>query len=102
MATTDMESSKAVNPDPVQQDQEEIDAQKKKQEDAKQNAYFNDAQKKQWVRRCSQLRLGIEQLFTQPGVLRHQGGKANLRRRSFRCTNTPHSSLAPRIFLRNE
>ncbi len=72
MATTDMESSKAVNPGPVQQDQEAIDAQKKKQEDAKQNAYFNDAQKKQWLQRCAQLRPNIEQFLTQLGALRTQ------------------------------
>lgn len=72
MGTADMNSNTPVHPNEYSLEQEAIDAKKKKQDDAKENAFFNDAQKKQWEQRAAQWRQYLSQLYTQLGALRRQ------------------------------
>ena len=71
LAATDMQTSKPVVNEqkltPEQLEQERLDEQKTKQLQAKQNAFFNDAQNKDWMQRVDKLRPGIEQLLAQLG-----------------------------------
>jgi len=76
MSTADMDSSKAVHPGYYSLQQEQIDAKKKKQADAAQNAFFSDAQKQQWAQRCTQLHQALDQLYTQMGDLRRKANQA--------------------------
>ncbi|HWB58667.1 MAG TPA: hypothetical protein VG733_04210, partial [Chthoniobacteraceae bacterium] len=73
MGTADMDSSKAVHPGPMALEQEAIDAKKKKQNDAKENAFFSDAQKQQWLQRCALWQKQLDQLYSQMGDLRRKG-----------------------------
>ena len=78
MATADMQTEKPVNTRTLNADQleqERLDMQKAKEQAAKQNAFFNEAQNKQWMQIADKLRPGIEQLFTQLGELRRQGAQ---------------------------
>ena len=70
MGTADMASTRPVHPGEFSLEQEGIDAQKKKQDDKMQNAFFSTAQKHQWAQRCAELHQYLDRLYAQIGVLR--------------------------------
>jgi hypothetical protein len=76
MGTADMNSNTPVHPNEYSLEQEAIDAKKKKQDDAKENAFFNDAQKQVWVQRAPMWRQYLTQLYTQLGAIRRQATTA--------------------------
>ena len=75
MGTTDMDSSKAVHPGYYELQKEGMEAKKKKQDDAKQNAFFSDAQKQQWTQRCALWQKQLDQLYAQIGDLRRKASQ---------------------------
>ena len=76
MGTADMDSSKAVHPGYYELQKEGMEAKKKKQDDAKENAFFSDAQKQEWLQRCTVWQKQLDQLYAQMGDLRRKADQA--------------------------